>query len=107
MMRLIAAMLIAGAVVMTAGQAGAEEFKISQKKKRFTPKQLDAKVGDTMLFVNDDRYAHNLYSATRGFEFDVRKQMPGDEYKLVLKKRGIFLIRCVIHPRMKMTVKVE
>ncbi len=106
-MRLFAAILIAGAVLLPAGQAGAGEFTISQKKKRFTPKQVDAKLGDTVLFINDDRYAHNLFSDTAGFEFDLRKQMPGDEYRLVLKKRGTFKVRCVIHPRMKMTVNVE
>ncbi len=106
-MRLFAAILIAGAVLLPAGQAGAGEFTISQKKKRFTPKQIDAKLGDTVLFINDDRYAHNLYSDTAGFEFDVRKQMPGDEKRLVLEKRGTFKVRCVIHPRMKMTVTVE
>ena len=77
-MRFYAAILIAGAVLLPAGQAGAGEFTISQKKKRFTPKQIDAKLGDTVLFINDDRYAHNLYSDTAGFEFDVGKQMPGD-----------------------------
>ncbi len=106
-MRFLTVFLAAGTILASVSQAGAEEFAISQKKKRFTPKQIDAKVGDTVLFVNDDRYAHNLYSDTKGFEFDVRKQMPGDEYKLVLKKSGTFMIRCVIHPRMKMTVNVE
>ncbi|MDP6872026.1 MAG: cupredoxin domain-containing protein [Alphaproteobacteria bacterium] len=106
-MRQFTAILIAGAVLLTAGGAAAGEFVISQKKKRFTPKQIEAKLGDTVLFVNDDRYAHNLFSDTPGFEFDVRKQMPGDQHRLTLEKRGKFKIRCVIHPRMKMTVNVK
>lgn len=106
-MRLCAAITIASAIILSAGVAGAEEFAISQKKKRFTPKLLNAKLGDTLVFVNDDRYAHNLYSETQGFEFDVRKQMPGAKHRMTLEKRGSFEIRCVIHPRMKMTVNVE
>lgn len=106
-MRLFAAIAVIFALVLPAGAAGAEEFTISQKKKRFTPKQVRGKVGDTLLFVNDDRFAHNLYSETPGHEFNVRKQMPGDKYTLKLKKRGSFEIRCVIHPRMRMTVHAE
>lgn len=106
-MRLRAAVTIASAIILSASVAGAEDFAISQKKKRFTPKQVNAKLGDRLVFVNDDRYAHNLYSETPGFEFDVRKQMPGDKHRMKLEKSGTFEIRCVIHPRMKMTVNVE
>lgn len=106
-MRLFAFMAIVCTAVLPAGLAGAEDFTVSQKKKRFTPKQITAKPGDTLVFVNDDRYAHNLYSETPGFEFDVRKQMPGQKYRMKLEKSGKFEIRCVIHPRMKMMVNVQ
>lgn len=106
-MRLIAAATIAASLILSTGAAGAAELVVSQKKKRFDPKLLNAKLGDTLLFVNDDRYGHNLFSETSGFEFDVRKQMPGDTYRMALDKSGEFEIRCVIHPRMRMTVIVE
>ncbi len=106
-MRLFAAVTIACAIVVSAGLAGAAELTVSQNKRTFDPKLLNAHLGDTVLLVNDDRYAHNLYSETPGFEFNVRKQMPGDNYSLRLDKRGTFDIRCVIHPRMKITVNVE
>ncbi len=106
-MRLFAAGTIACAIIVSAGLAGAAELTVSQKKRSFDPKLLNAKIGDTVLFLNDDRYAHNLYSETPGFEFDVRKQMPGDKHSMKLDKRGKFEIRCVIHPRMMMTVNVE
>jgi plastocyanin len=106
-MRNFAAIAVICALILPASAAGAEEFTISQKKNRFTPNLVQAKVGDTPLLVNDDRYAHNLFSETPGHEFDVRKQMPGDKYALKLQKRGTFEIRCVIHPRMKMTINTE
>ncbi len=106
-MRLFAAVTIACAMILSAGLAGAAEFTVSQKKRTFHPKLLNAKIGDTVLLDNDDRYAHNLYSETPGVEFNVRKQMPGDKHSMRLDKRGKFEIRCVIHPRMKMTVIVE
>lgn len=107
MLRLFSVMALVGVIVLSSGLAGAAELSVSQKNKRFAPKHLQARLGDTLVFVNDDRYAHNLYSESSGFEFDVRKQMPGDVHKVKLDKRGTFQIRCVIHPRMKMTVDVE
>ncbi len=106
-MRIFAAVTIACAIILSAGLAGAAELIVSQKKRSFDPKLLNAKLGDTVLFVNDDRYAHNLYSENPGFEFNIRKQMPGDKDSMKLDKRGKFEIRCVIHPRMMMTVNVE
>ncbi len=106
-MRHFAAVTIACAIILSAGLAGAAEFTVSQKKRSYDPKLLAAKIGDTVLFVNDDRYAHNLYSETPGFEFNIRKQMPGDKDTIKLDKRGKFEVRCVIHPRMKMTINVE
>ncbi len=106
-MRLFAAVTIACAIILSAGLAGAAELTVSQKKRSFDPKLLNAKTGDTVLFVNDDRYAHNLYSENPGFEFNIRKQMPGDQHSIKLDKRGKFEIRCAIHPRMKLTVNVE
>lgn len=106
-MRLFAAVTIAYAIILSAGLAGAAELTVSQNKRIFDPKLLNAKIGDTVLLVNDDIYAHNLYSETPGFEFNVRKQMPGDKHSIRLDKRGKFEIRCAIHPRMKMTVNVE
>jgi len=94
-------------LILSASLAGAAELTVSQKKRNFKPNVLNAKLGDTVLFVNDDRYPHNLSSKSPGFEFDVRKQMPGGKYSMKLDKRGRFQIDCVIHPRMKMTVNVE
>jgi len=105
-MRLLFALIIAGAVLF-AGTVVAEEHVISQKKKRFHPKLLNAQLGDTVLFDNDDRYAHNLFSDTPGFEFNIRKQMPGQKHGMKLSKRGKIEIHCVIHPRMNMTIIVE
>ena len=42
-------------------------------------------------------------SETLEFEFNFRKQMPGEKDILVLDKAIVFDVRCAIHPRMKMT----
>ena len=99
--------LVISMVLLMSAQVYGEESVISQKNKKFSPELVEAKLQDTLVFVNDDGYAHNLYSETPGFEFNVRKQMPGETHRMTLEKSGTFDIRCVIHPRMKMTVVVK
>jgi plastocyanin len=103
----IAIMIIIGVGSIGAGRAAADEFVISQKKRKFTPAVLVAKTGDTVVYLNDDRFAHNLFSESPGYEFDVRKQMPGDRHTITLNRKGVFEVRCAIHPRMKMKITVE
>jgi len=105
-MRLFAG-AIACAIILSAGLADAEELIVSQKNRTFDPKLLKAKLGDTVLFLNDDRYAHNLYSETPGFEFNIRKQMPGESDSITLDKVGEIEVRCAIHPRMRLKIDVR
>jgi plastocyanin len=95
------------ATTIIAASAHADDYTVAQKGKQFSVKTLSAKVGDTVVFVNDDEFAHNIYSETPGFEFDFHKQMPGEKDTLVLDKAGEFEIRCAIHPRMRMTITVQ
>ncbi len=92
---------------MASGIVDAAEYTISQKGKQFSETTLSAQVGDTVVFVNDDKFAHNIYSETAGFEFNFRKQMPGEKDVLVLDKAVVFDVQCAIHPRMKMTITVK
>ncbi len=107
MMHIIGACLLATAIAMTSGIADAAEYRIYQKGKQFSVTTLSAQVGDTVVFVNDDKFAHNIYSETPGFEFNYRKQMPGENDILVLDKSIDFEVRCAIHPRMKMSISVK
>ena len=103
----VAVTIIISVGIISAGYAAADEYVISQKKRKFTPRVLAAKVGDKVVFLNDDRFAHNLFSETSGHEFDVRKQMPGDSHTITLDRKGVFEIRCALHPRMRMKITVE
>ncbi len=94
-------------LIMMPALGDAGEHVISQMGKKFVPKIVEAKVGDTLKFQNDDRVGHTLYSDTPGFQFTIGKQKPGDEDVIDLDKAGEFKIRCAIHPRMKLTVVVS
>ena len=101
--------LLSAGLVVSAGIGGAiaDEYVVSQKSRKFTPAAIDAKTGDTVVFLNDDRFAHNIFSETPGHEFDIRKQMPGDRDTISLTKPGAFEVRCAIHPRMRMRIVVK
>jgi plastocyanin len=105
MLRCLGACLLATTIVSAASLA--DEYAVAQIGKKFSVETLSAKVGDDVAFVNDDQFAHNIYSDTPGFEFDFHKQMPGKTDILVLDKPGEFEVRCAIHPRMRMKITVE
>ena len=78
--------------------------EISQKEKKFSQSELTIKVGDKVLFKNDDDTKHHLYSK------DVVKinkiQDPNSSHEQIFDKEGELTIRCAIHPKMKLNIKV-
>jgi plastocyanin len=105
--RVFGALLLSIVIILSAGLADADEYVMSQKNRKFHPKLLMANVGDTVVFINDDRFAHNIYSETPGYEFNIRKQLPGDRDVITLDKAGEFVLHCAIHPRMEMKIIVQ
>jgi plastocyanin len=95
------------ALAALAGPAAAEDHPVSQKGKRFEPESLRVKVGDRVLFQNDDETAHNVFSRTAGNAFNVGMQEPGSTSPVTFEQAGTVEVRCAIHPGMKLTVQVE
>jgi len=107
----ITAGLITGfclAATIVAAQAKATEIIISQKGKKFVPGTVQVKVGDTLTFVNEEkRKRHNVYTRSADFSYlKIRKQKPGDRDSVTLKNAGTAIIKCALHPKMKLTVIV-
>lgn len=107
----ITAGLITGfclAATIVAAQAKATEIIISQKGKKFVPGAVQVKVGDTLTFVNEEkRKRHNVYTRSADFSYlKIRKQKPGDRDSVTLKNAGTAIIKCALHPKMKLTVIV-
>ncbi len=87
--------------------AQAGDVKIVQKNKSFGMKKLSVKVGDTLVFVNEDKVSHNMISKTKGHEFEVKVQKPGSTEKVTVKSAGKFKVKCAIHPKMKLKITAE
>ncbi len=83
--------------------AQAEAIRVTIKDLDFAPKDVKAKVGDTVEWVNKDAFAHTA-TAVEG-AWDV-KLAPKHKGRVVLKKPGTFDYFCKIHPNMKGRVVV-
>ncbi len=84
------------------------EVIIDQVKEKFTLEAATLKVGDNAIFKNSDPVKHNLTVMTPDEEAaDLGMEAPGATVKYRFEKAGIYDVRCSIHPRMKIKIKVE
>lgn len=80
---------------------------VMQADKAFKPAEMTVKVGEAITFLNDDVFDHNVFSESRGNEFDSGIQGPGETAEMTFNTAGDVVIHCRIHPKMRMTVRVE
>jgi plastocyanin len=103
----IAALISVIVVTLTvATPAAAGDIVVSQKNKAFTTKAVKAKVGDKIVFRNDDPFAHNIFSLSDTQSFDLGSFGQGGQRDITLAKEGTLEIECAIHPEMKLMVNV-
>ena len=86
--------------------AVAAERAIEQKNREFSQTELTIHPGDVVVFKNSDEVAHNVFSISKGMEFDIRRQAPGGSSAVPFKNTGEAEVRCSIHPKMKLIIKV-
>lgn len=96
------------ALFVVAGAAPANaEIVITQKAKKFDKKNISIKKGDSVKFVNSGSISHNIHSRSSAGKFDLGVSKPGTSVSKVFDKSGKFKVRCAIHPKRKLTVKVN
>jgi plastocyanin len=106
-MRKILCRAAALALALAAGQALAAEHVVSQKGKSFSMKKLTVQAGDSVRFVNDDPFAHNVFSLSDIKSFDLGSYGLGLAKSVLMDKSGIVDVECAVHPDMKMTIEVK
>ncbi|WP_456404510.1 cupredoxin domain-containing protein [Hydrogenimonas sp.] len=99
-------MTLAAAAVFAVTLQAADHVVV-QKDKAFHPNHIKAKVGDRIIFKNDDGFAHNAFSDSEIAEFDIGMQKPGQDVVVEMKKPGKVEVECAIHPNMHLTIEVE
>ncbi len=97
---------IAISLALAAPAASAAEITVTMAGQTYAPAEITAAVGDTLLFVNDDEVAHNVFVPTAGHALDLGKQDPGAEASLTLRRAGRFEVECVLHEGMLTVVEV-
>jgi len=101
------ALLVAGLTVVVAGSVwAAQEHVVAQKNKAFSVKKLTVKVGDSIKFVNEDSFAHNVFSLSAAKSFDLGSFGNGGSKTVTFDKAGKIEIECAVHPDMRMDVEV-
>jgi plastocyanin len=77
---------------------------IVQKGRRFLPAEITIRKGESLTVTNDDEFIHQIYS--EGL-FDSEERRPGQNIVENFPRSGTFEVRCHIHPKMKMVVRVN
>lgn len=100
--------LAAGAAAWAyAAQANAEEFEVPIYHLEISDLKISPKVGDTIVFLNRASIAHNLYVTYEDGEVEtLDTQPPGTTKRLLLKQKGHAVVRCWIHPIIRMDLDV-
>ncbi len=96
------------AVALNAGPVPAgSPLTVSQKNRAFAPGALAVAPGAVVHIVNDDDVTHHVYVDSPKMKFDSGEQPIGATVDLRFDERGTFLVRCAIHPTMRLTVTVK
>ena len=78
---------------------------VSIKDFKFVPADVNIKVGDTVVWTNEDSVAHTVESSDGTLKSDELSQ--GDNYKHTFTQAGAYNYKCGIHPSMKGSVTVQ
>ena len=85
------------ALVVAATPAAAETIQVTIDKLVFSPATVEAKVGDTIVWVNKDVFAHTA-TVKGGWEVMIP---PKKSASLTLSAAGAVDYFCRVHPNMK------
>ena len=101
---LLVALLSGGAGLGASDEA---KYVVGQKGKQFSTAALSVRRGEAIRFVNDDTVAHNVFSKSPAAAFNLKLQPPGQSEEVRFEHPGTAVVRCAIHPMMRLEVTVE
>jgi len=102
--------LVAAAAVLIGGAAtgsGEPSQIVGQKGKQFSVEKVTVRRGDVVRFMNDDTVTHNVFSKSAVAPFNLKLQPPGSAQDVRFEQPGTAVVRCAIHPMMRLEVTVE
>jgi len=101
-------LIASGAALLGAASVALAATEIVQKDKQFSEQAISVKSGDKVRFVNDDTVTHNITVVEpNGESRSGIVQKPGETSDVQFGAEGIYEVRCLIHPKMKLSVEVR
>ena len=90
----------------------AKDIVIDQKNKTFLLENnkvdtISINQGDTIHFMNQDPWFHNIFSLSDLKTFDLGSFPKGESRPVIFDKKGTVEIECAIHPNMFLEVTVK
>jgi plastocyanin len=82
------------------------KFVMDQRNLTFIPHVLPVPVGAAVLFPNNDKVDHNIFSLSRTKTFNLGSYKPGEKRTVVFDKPGIVQLRCDVHAEMAAYIMV-
>ncbi len=101
------ALPILAAVLLTTSALAGGTVAVSQRGRAFAQSALQIARGDTVRFLNEDQFVHQVYASAPSFSFDTVEKGPGEGVEVPFPVAGTFQVRCHIHPKMILTVDVR
>jgi plastocyanin len=80
---------------------------VAQKGRDFSLHEILIARGDSIRFTNEDEFLHQIYVDSKDMFFDSAEQPPGQAIDVNFPQAGTFAVRCHIHPKMLLSVRVE
>ena len=100
--------LLIATLIIIPTLASAADVPVTQSHTTFDLDEMTIKAGDTVVFKNKDDVTHNIQvSNSDGAIDDKGLQKPGVDIRETLSAPGSYKVRCAIHPRMKLSIKVN
>ena len=101
------AAVLAGLTLAASAAFAATIHTVAQKGRNFAVNEIVIARGDTIRFTNEDDFLHQIYVDSNDMTFDSAEQRPGQAIDVPFPLRGTFPVRCHIHPKMLLWVRVE
>jgi plastocyanin len=103
-MRVLISVIVLGLLI---GAAIAAELEVRQFDRTFLPERLNITRGSVVRFANDEQFTHHAFVDTPQFKADTGDIPAGQSREITFSQAGTFVVRCAIHPQMKMTMVVS
>jgi plastocyanin len=98
------ALFVVAALIAATASAAAETVTVQMTNVAFAPATITARVGDTIVWTNNDIVAHTATARDKSWDLMVFPKKTG---RFVVKKAGSIEYYCKFHPNMGGHIEVK